>query len=131
MLKSRKVHAAPKTHKELCKSVAKRMAKVNPGIEKDVIKRKAKRAVKSLKLIQDLPRHSQIINMTHDQLNLALLECPESPYFARGGWKTNEESARNLVLAFVERASYGSYSPLEEATPSVENKSCSNKEDQD
>ena len=107
------------------------MARVRPETPKEDIKRAAKRAVKCLKLIQDLPRHSQIINMTHDQLNLALLECPESPYFARGGWKTNEESARNLVLAFVERASYGSYSPLEEATPSVENKSCSNKEDQD
>ena len=49
-----------------------------------------------------------------------LQECPESPYFARDDFSTEEDEARNLVLAFFERARFGSHTPLREATPSCE-----------
>ena len=86
----------------------------------DEVKRIAKRAVKHLRSIREIPRYSQVINMTHMELNLFLQECPESPYFARDDWQTDEPGARSLVLAFVEKAKFGSYEPLHEATPSIE-----------
>ena len=46
--------------------------------------------------------------MTHEELNLALQECPESPLFARDDYETTEAAARKLVIRFVERARYGS-----------------------
>ena len=58
--------------------------------------------------------------MNHEQLNLLLQECPESPYFARDDYETTEEQARNIVLACIERARFGSEGPLREATPSNE-----------
>ena len=64
--------------------------------------------------------------MNHAELNLVLQECPESPYFARDDWRTNEEEARKLVLGFVEQSSFGSQGPLIEANPSKES---SNKSD--
>ena len=89
MLRSRPVKSRL-TKKELCKSVAKRVLKANQGMKRDDVKRITKRAVNHLKSIQELPRYSQVINMTHEELNLVLLECPESPYFARDDWETTE-----------------------------------------
>ena len=80
----------------------------------------SKHAVKVLRKVQDLPRYSQVINMTHRELNLVLQECPESPYFARDDYETEEEEARKLVLEFVERAKFGNFHPLLEANSSKE-----------
>ena len=100
--------------------MARRINLVNPGMSRDEVKRKAKRACRVLSRIEDLPRYSEVINMNHEQLNLLLQQCPESPYFAKDDFQTSEQQARNLVLAFVERARFGSEGPLREATPSNE-----------
>ena len=75
-----------KARKELRRSVANRLMKANPDLGQVEAKRFAKHAVKVLRKIQYLPRYSQVINMTHMELNLTLQECPESPYFARDDW---------------------------------------------
>ena len=108
------------TKKELCVNVAKRILKVNPGADQEEAEKRAKRAVKILKKIQDLPRYSSVINMTHQELNLTLQECPESPYFFKDNFETNEAQARRLVLAFVERARFGGHFPVRESTKSEE-----------
>ena len=61
--------------------------------------------------------------MSHAELNLLLQQCPESPYFARDDFETSEESARKLVLEFVERARFGYHEPLAEASQSQEKQS--------
>ena len=61
--------------------------------------------------------------MSHPELNLLLQECPESPYFATDDFETSEESARKLVLEFIERARFGSHAPLHEASQSQEKQS--------
>lgn len=61
--------------------------------------------------------------MSHPELNLLLQECPESPYFATDDFETSEESARKLVLEFVERARFGYHAPLVEASQSQEKQS--------
>ena len=43
---------------ELCLLVAKRISKVSPGMSHEDVDRKARRAVKVLKKIQDVPRYS-------------------------------------------------------------------------
>ena len=61
-----------------------------------------------------------MINLSHAELNRLIQECPESPYFVRDDFETSEESARKLVLEFVERARFGSHAPLAEASQSQE-----------
>ena len=108
------------TKKELRRSIRQRLARVNPHLTPQELMRISKHAVKVLRKIQDLPRYSQVINMTHRELNLVLQECPESPYFARDDYSTEEAEARKLVLEFVERAKFGCFSPLLEASSSKE-----------
>ena len=72
-----------KSEMELCERVFERLLKVNPDVDVEELFSKAKRAVKVLKTIQQLPRYSQVINMTHQELNLVIQQCPESPYFCR------------------------------------------------
>ena len=80
-----------KTKEEICLDVARRLARVNTEMSEEEILRKAKRAVRVLKNIQNLPTYSRVINMTHHELNLLLQECPESPYFARDDFETSKE----------------------------------------
>lgn len=105
---------------ELCLKVAKRIKRISPGMSSEDIDRKARRAVKVLRQIQDLPRYSQVINMTHQELNLVLQECPESPYFLRDDFETSYAFARKLVLAFVDRSNFDSHEPHHEADSSEE-----------
>ena len=85
MIKEKSVKLT-KTQKELRRSVANRLMKAKPDLGQAEAKRIAKHALKVLRKIQYLPRYSQVINMTHMELNLTLQECPESPYFARDDW---------------------------------------------
>lgn len=73
---------ADKTKKELYESVARRIAKANPEMRYDEVWLWAKLAVKHFKKIHDIPSYSQVINMTHHELNEVLYACPESPFFA-------------------------------------------------
>ena len=57
---------------ELCLEVAKRISKVSPEMSNEDVVCKARRAVRVLKKIQDLPRYSQVINMNHRELNQVL-----------------------------------------------------------
>ena len=43
---------------ELCLQIAKRVSKVSPGMSFEEVDRKARRAVKVLRKIQDVPRYS-------------------------------------------------------------------------
>ena len=61
--------------------------------------------------------------MTHHQLMSVLQECPESPYFGRDDYNLTEEKARQLVLAFVERANFNSHAAHVEVDSSNENSS--------
>ena len=115
MLRDKTASSVILTKKELFKKVRERLSKVYPEMGERFTRKLAKRAVKVLKRIQDLPRYSQVINMTHKELNLVLQECPESPYFTWDKFETKENQARQIVLAFIERARYGRYLPLEEA----------------
>ena len=90
-----------------------RLSKSGRPIDEDEIVAIARRAVKSLRRIQDIPRHSKVMNMSHAELNLVLQECPESPYFAKDDWRTTKQQARKLVLDFVGRVSFGSEGPAQ------------------
>ena len=105
---------------QLRDGVATRLARVNPGMSNEEALAKAEQAINDLRTILSLPRYCEVINMTHQQLILVLQCCPESPYFATDGWEFDEARARHLVLGFVERANFGNFNPLHEATPSVE-----------
>ena len=78
---------------ELHLRVAERIARVSPDMSIEDIDEIAMRALKRCKKIQEVPRYSQVINMTHRELNLVLQECPESPYFARDDFQTSENFA--------------------------------------
>ena len=58
------------------------------------VMRSAKRAVKVLKNIQDMPMYGKVINMTHRELVTFLQELPESPFFARDDYCIGEVEAR-------------------------------------
>ena len=96
------------TQLEVCQRVIERLARIHPELPMRVILHQAERAMEVVHEIQELPSYSQVINMTHLELNLALQQCPESPLFARDDYETTEAAARKLVLRFVERARYGS-----------------------
>lgn len=65
-----------------------------PDADEDEAAKKAKRAVKVLSKIHAVPKHSEVINMTHHELNGVLQGCPESPYFARDDFETDVHGAR-------------------------------------
>ena len=54
-----------KDDKELIERVTKRIVKANPEKSVDDARRQAKRAIKDLERIQDLPSYSAVINMNH------------------------------------------------------------------
>ena len=50
---------------ELHESVMWRIKKMNPGMSFDECREKARHAIEVLREIRDLPRYSEVINMTH------------------------------------------------------------------
>ena len=92
-------------------------------MSEDEIRSKAKRAVDVLRKIQDFPTYSKVINFSHQELNLLLQECPESPYFAKDDFETTKEGAKRLVLGIIEGANAGALVPLPEASQSKEKSS--------
>ena len=56
-------------YKELCRSVAFRIAQVNLEMDEQNILRMANRALEVLPKVQNLPTYSQVISMTHKELN--------------------------------------------------------------
>lgn len=94
MLKDKTSSSVILTKKELYKKVRERLSKVYPEMGERLTRKLAKRAVKVLRRIRELPRYSQVINMTHLELNQVLQECPESPYFTWEKFETTENQAR-------------------------------------
>ena len=66
------------------------------------------------------------MKLTHEELNLVLQECPESPYFATDEFETTKAQAKSLVLEMIDRAKFGDLQPLPEASQSQEKSSLSN-----
>ena len=70
--------------------------------------------------IRKLPKLTEVAKMSHDELLSNLVECPESPMFAQQNIFVEENTARQFVAEFVDKALFSAKPAIDEVGSSKE-----------